>query len=190
MSDLNEIAAISNTTASIYNSATSVLDNIMERIDRIKKRNLDTNGLLRAYYFEVINNLEILEVINFDSLANQKINSKKMKALIHKINNEIGAMILFEKKEGNDIDLFAILEKEGRLKSESEKTAYYENILQAISFTVIKSEVIKRMSEFEDDEIDLLKDIKIKERYSNLRKRYILIKDVLDNLKAIKSLAR
>jgi len=47
-----------------YKFASSIFDDIFIRIERVRQKNLSHDNLIRAYYFEVVNNIELFSIIN------------------------------------------------------------------------------------------------------------------------------
>lgn len=66
----------------------------------------------------------------------------------------------------------------------------YENVLQAISFTVVKIEVLRRLSGADEDEREYLNKISLEKRVVNIRERFLMIKNVMDRLEGVRELSR
>jgi hypothetical protein len=163
----------------------------MGRVAKVRERNLSTQALLRAYYFEVVTNLEFLDSVDFDKLDGLALNSPPVKTLLSGIHNDLGFAILFKEDLDSSKDLLSFLGQKGRLeKSDEEGAPPYENVLQAVSFTVVKSETLKRLSALGDEEISVLTAIMLKKRLLNIRSRFLIVKRKMDELGPLKSLAR
>lgn len=187
-----------------YAGATTIFDDIYTRIEKVKNKKLSSNNLLRAYYFEVINNLELLNVINFEKFKKEKPNSGALASLIYRLETQIGATILFEEEYDSESDLYRLLEDKGRIRNNKNllvrnikggeedvnKESFYENILQAISFTVVKIEILRRLTKFSDSEMSILNTILLEKRITNIFQRFKMIKEKLEELKAISTVAR
>ena len=204
MSEIELAEKISDISGVAYKSVTGIIDDVLNRIERIKNKNLSTSNLLRAYYFEVVNNIEFLSVINYKNLQQEKPNSKIIKTLVDKIETQIGATILFCDQIDEKSELFKLLRNKGQLDNTNKKLVkivngkeqivktrhFYENILQAISFTVVKTEFLRRLSVFDNTDLQLLNTIQLDTRISNILERFIMIKMKLEELDAISSVAR
>lgn len=187
-----------------YTLVTTVFEDLFKMIEAVKARKLTYANLLRAYYLEVINNIEFLSVINFSKLKNEKPNSKYIKVLLENIDIQIGATILFENDIEKTSDLYRFLENKGKINNRKnmivknnngleEKVKgkiFYENVLQAISFTVVKTQILQRLVRLSDDDMSILNTILLEKRVMNLFERFIMIKSKLDELDILKSIAR
>ena len=187
-----------------YTLVTTVFEDLFKMVEAVKARKLSYANLLRAYYLEVINNIEFLSVINFSKLKNEKPNSKYIKVLLDNIDIQIGATILFENDIEKTSDLYRFLENKGKINNRKnmivknnngleEKVKgkmFYENVLQAISFTVVKTQILQRMVRLSDDDMSILNTILLEKRVMNLYERFIMIKSKLDELDILKSIAR
>lgn len=67
---------------------------------------------------------------------------------------------------------------------------FYENILQAISFTVVKTQILRRLVQLTEEELNILNKILLEKRILNIYERFMMIKVKMDELNAIKSIAR
>lgn len=187
-----------------YTLVTTVFEDLFKMVESVKARKLTYANLLRAYYLEVINNIEFLSVINFSKLKNEKPNSKYIKVLLENIDIQIGATILFENDIEKTSDLYRFLENKGKINNRKnmivknnngleEKVKgkiFYENVLQAISFTVVKTQILQRLVRLSDDDMSILNTILLEKRVMNLFERFIMIKSKLDELDILKSIAR
>lgn len=167
---------------------TSIFDDVYDRVQSVKNRKLSLENLTRAYYFEVVHNIELLNTVNFEVFDQVKPNSDIVRALISRIDIQLGATILFSEEEDLSSDFFKLLKSRGRVQNGMKNI--YENILQAISFTVVKTELLKNLTDFGDDELGLLKNIQIDRRIINIQQRFKMIKKKLEELPAISPVAR
>lgn len=202
MSDLNTAAGLVGPAGEALRTTASIVDELFARIDRVRQRKLGADSLTRAYYFEVLGNIEILEIIDLGRFVKEKPNSPRLKALVSRLDNSIGASLLFDSQLDQKSDLFHLLEKTGGLDKGGEQDKndrpgpgnspgpVYENVLQAVSFTVVKTELLVRLTSFSDDELEILKEIQLKQRIAHLLERYRIIKRKMDGLQVLKKLAR
>jgi len=179
-------------------------ERIFAKIESVKAKKLSMKNYLRAYYFEVLNNIELLNVVNMTKLKDIKVNSDLFRLLITKLETQMGAAILFddEIREGNEI--FRFLQSQGKIhntknmivkysngKEEKANTkSIYENILQAISFTIVKIEILRKLSGFSEEQLELINHILLERRIVNIKERFIMIKNKLEGIKDLKELSR
>lgn len=200
---MSDVLAMTNSALTTAGTVFGFVDRVMMKVDSIKAKQLSADNYLRAYYLEVISNMEVLNCINEKNIASVQINTEAFRSFIDKIDTQIGFSILFAEEEDRQ-GLFDFLKAKGRINNshkkivknrngvevlETKKTIY-ENVLQAISFTVVKIEFLKRFSQCNDEELSLYGRIQIDRRIINIRERFVMIKHVMDDLKAIKELAR
>jgi hypothetical protein len=197
---------ISTTNTIISTAATAVnfFDLLYSKVDAIKSKNLSIQNYLRAYYFEVITNLELLNSVNISKFKSVSINSSLFQKFINRLDTSLGATILFSEEIDKNSDLYKLLQTKGRIQNKNKmlvtyqkgiESMYngkilYENILQAISFTVIKIEILKRLSTVDSEEIEYLNNLQLEKRIVNIKERFIMIKTVMDQIDGIQAIAR
>jgi hypothetical protein len=200
---MEEILKTTNAVVNVAGSLIGLFDNIFDRIESVKKRQLSTENYLRAYYYEVITNIEILNCLNTKKLNTVSVNSVIFKNFITKLETQIGLSLLFTEEQERQ-SLYSFLKAKGRINNtnnkivkyhngkeiQETKKVIYENVLQAISFTVIKIEFLKHFSLLSDEELEMYNKIQIEKRLVNIKERLIMIKNVMDGLDSIKELAR
>ncbi len=201
---ISEGASLAGELTAAATGAISFLDAVFSRVDAIKRRNLSAENYLRAYYFEVVGNLELLEVVNTKKFRDLEVNSPLFGKFISRLDTEIGATILFTENLDEKSCLYRLLKSKGRMDNRSRMlTTYskglesdyrgkilYENVLQAISFTVVKIEVLRRLSGADEDEREYLNKISLEKRVVNIRERFLMIKNVMDRLEGVRELSR
>ena len=184
--------------------AINFFDLVYSKVESIKNKHLSTQNYLRAYYFEVINNLELLNVVNIAKFKKMDINSIMFRKFIQRLETQIGATILFTEDIDKNSELYKFLKTKGRIQNKNNmiltstngiESQYsgkilYESILQAISFTVVKIEILKRLSSFDEDEKEYLNSILIERRIINIKQRLIMIKNIMDQMEGIKEISR
>lgn len=185
-------------------NALGLFDDLFKRVDSVRKRGLGTQACLRAYYLEVVNNLEMLTVVNARRFAGEKVNAPLVKSLVSRLETSVGAAILFGEEPDRDSELYRFLATNGRLSNRQgllvrssglgeervKGSTCYENVLQAISFTVVKLEVLRRLTAFGDEELAMLNNVMLQRRIVNIHERFALIKTALDGLKGIREMSR
>lgn len=189
--------------AEIINS-TGLLDKVLERIEKYKHIKQDTTTFLRLLYIEVLDNIEILNTINFKSYHNISPNHENVKSLVKLLQTEIAEAIFYKDEASPNLNLYDKLKKQGQVRNRENKLVrtdngvdrivkgkfIYENILQAISFVVVKTRLIEKYAQLTDEELAILKPIKIDSRLINIYQRFLMIKSILDKLPEVKEMAR
>jgi hypothetical protein len=146
----------------------------------------------------------VLNTINFKSYNNISPNHANVKSLIDLLQTEIAEAIFYKGEESPNVNLYDKLKKQGQVKNRENKQVktdqgidrivkrkfIYENILQAISFVVVKTRLIEKFSKLSDEELSILKPIKIDSRLINSYQRFLMIKIILDKLPEVKEMAR
>ena len=132
------------------------------------------------------------------------ISSPAFGKLVGRLETQIGAAILFADDIDKTGDLFKFLKTKGRIENRGRaivvyrkglESSYagkvlYENVLQAVSFVVVKIELLKRLSSFESDEREFLNTILLEQRVVNIRERLVMIKGAMDQMDGIREISR
>ncbi len=185
-------------------AAFGFIDGVFDRVDRVRARKLSAEAWLRSYYLEVIGNVELLEALDFKKLGAADVASPAFRKIIGRVETEIGLSILFSEKIDPASDLYRLLKAKGKMENRGgelivskrgKETSYagkvlYEGVLQAVSFTVVKTEVLKKLSTFDGDEREYMKTLLLRRRLLNIRERFIMIKNAMDGLEGIRELSR
>ena len=189
----------------IANKTVSLIDTLIVKIEKYQKLRQDTTTYLRLLYLEVINNLEVFNTIDIAKFNNIKAGDPKLKLFLKLIHTEISESVFFKSSDNLNADLYEKLKKKGKVidsvnksiktasntaKSTNNSKIAYENILQALSFVVTKVEIIKKYSNLEENETDILIAMKFNERLKNIKNRLNLIKKIMDDFDEIKEMAR
>ena len=198
---------IVNTPNEVINTAASALnffDLVYSKVEIVKSKKLTQQNYLRAYYFEVINNLELLNAINIAKFRTIDVSSTLVQKFISKLDTQIGATILFSEDIDTGSNLYKLLKTKGKIENKNKmisvyqkgkevncsRKILYENILQAISFTVVKIEVLRRLSTLDFEEKEYLHKILLEKRIINIKERFVMIKTVMDQFDGIQELTR
>jgi hypothetical protein len=172
------------------------------RVLRISgKKKLSQENFLRAYYLEVVNNLEFLQVLQFDSLKDLNPADPGVKMILANLQTEYGAAILFSDELKQNVSLYKFFRNRGALdnkenllntdkQGKNPRKFVYENILQAISFTVVKIQVLQRLSEFPQSLSGVTQPVLLGRRLYNISARFRMIKKKMETLDEIKDFAR
>lgn len=192
------------TGLAIADSSLNFLDKVLEKATKYKQIKEDTTTFLRLLYIEVLDNIEILSTIDFKKYNTIAPNHNNIKSLIDLLQTDIAEAVFFKEEETPNTNLYKKLKKQGQVKNKEKKLMktehgidkyvkgkfIYENILQAISFVVVKIRLIKKLSELNDEEIAILKPIRLDTRLINIFQRLLMIKAILDKMPEVKEMAR
>lgn len=204
MSDFASVSHAVGAAAAAGASALGLFEQIFANLESLRERRLSAENCLRAYYIEVVNNLEILSVLNLAALRRERVNSPRLGFVLGQLHTEIGAAVLFQDQYDEQSSLYRFLREQGRVRNRNKmlvKTengrdvpvagaSFYENILQAVGFTVVKTGILRRLNAFSDAELELVRDIRVEKRLVNLAERFQMIKEKLDDFPGIRELAR
>ena len=182
----------------------SFFDTIYTKVENIQNKKLSVQNYLRAYYFEVLHNIELLNTIDIKKFKTQSVNSPLFQKFVRRLDTQIGATILFTEDLDTGSDLYKLLKTKGRIINKNKQlvinqkgidipysgTILYENVLQAISFTVVKIEILQRLAAFESDELEYLHPVLLEKRIVNIKERLVMIKTVMDTIDGIQELSR
>ena len=188
----------------IAENSLNLIDKLIDKIDKYKQIKKDTTTFLRLLYLEVLGNMEILNVIDFKAYKSLKPNDPNIRSLIKLLNTNVSEAIFYKEDDTNKSNLYEKLQKQGQVKNRERKLLkledgqerlvkgkfIYENILQAISFVVTKIQVLRELSHLKDEELEILKPIKIDIRLININQRLLMIKSSLDKMPEVKEMAR
>jgi hypothetical protein len=204
MGEFETVISAVNAGIGSLGQASGFLDQVFGCIARIREQQLSAEGILRAYYLEVLDNLEILAVFDLARLGREKPNSEAMRFVMSNLRTEIGAAILLSEGVDEQSRLYRFLRDQGRIRNPKRLmlrteggrempvtgASFYENILQAVSFTVVKTEALRRIAGFSDAQLALCRDIRIEKRLTNIAERSRMIKEKLEDLPGLREMAR
>jgi hypothetical protein len=204
MGDFETALSAVNAGMDSLGQAAGFLDQAFGRVARMREQQLSTEGILRAYYLEVLDNLEMLAVVDLARLGREKANSEAVRFVVSHLRTGIGAAILLAEGVDEQSRLYRFLRDQGRIRNSKRLmlrsegglevpvtgASFYENILQAVSFTVVKTEALRRISAFSDTQLALCRDIRVERRLTNILERSRMIKEKLDDLPGVREMAR
>jgi len=188
----------------IAESSITLIDKLIDKIDKYKQIKKDTTTFLRLLYLEVLGNLEILNVIDFKAYKTLNPNDPNIKSLIKLLSTNVSEAIFYKEDDTKNADLYEKLRKQGQVKNKERKLLrledgqerlvkgkfIYENVLQAISFVVVKINLLRELSKLQNEELEILRPIKIDVRLLNINQRLLMIKSLLDKMPEVKEMAR
>ena len=193
------------TLATATKTGVDILDSAIDKFDKYKQIKQDTTTYLRLLYLEVINNLEVFSTIDLDQFTSAQANAPEVQTLMKLVQTEIAEGVFYKGGENANQQLYERLKKRGQIKNRDKqsvtnnkqgdevkvnKSYTYENILQAISFVVTKIEVMRKYAELSDDELKVMKTIRLRSRLINIHQRLRMIKNSLDQMDEVKEMAR
>lgn len=195
---------IINTGISTIDSGVSTISNVLELINNVSRIKKDTNTFLRLLYIQTCQNLEILNILNAEAIKSKKPNDPIMRKLLDLMQLEVLEAVFYDSSEEKDLKLYEKLKKRGKVKNSKNqlriqdkgteklvKQKYiYENILQAISFVVIKVNLLKSLSTLTEEESELISNMRVNIRIFNIRERLVMIKESLGQMDEVKDMAR
>jgi len=193
-----------NTGLEIAESSINLIDKLIDKMDKYKQIKKDTTTFLRLLYLEVLRNIEILNVIDFKAYKSLNPNDPNIKSLIKLLETSVAEAIFYKEDNTKNANLYEKLRKQGQVKNKERKLMkledgqerlvkgkfIYENVLQAISFVVVKIDLLRELSELKNEELEILKPIKIDVRLLNINQRLLMIKSSLDKMPEVKEMAR
>lgn len=175
---LGEIGSIIETTMKFSELMT-------QRAEKGKALEESRKFLLRNYELEVRSNRLVLDSLNKDNLKKESF-IQVLHSIMPSLKNEYGLLILayLDKFE----DVFKTVD-EYRLNEDFFDSAREKNIVEAIAFTVLRIDVLKRLSCIPAGSEKFFRKIRLNVRFDNLKKdteriskSYPLIKQVLDKV--------
>jgi hypothetical protein len=92
-----------------------MVEKLWQGIENIRKKKLSQENFLRAYYLEVVNNLEFLQVLQFDSLKDLNPADPGVKMILANLQTEYGAAILFSDELKQNVSLYKFFRNRGAL---------------------------------------------------------------------------
>jgi hypothetical protein len=188
----------------IAENSINLIDKLIDKMDKYKQIKKDTTTFLRLLYLEILRNIEILNVIDFKAYKSLNPNDPNIKSLIKLLETSVAEAIFYKEDNTKNANLYEKLRKQGQVKNKERKLMklengqerlvkgkfIYENVLQAISFVVVKIDLLRELSELKNEELEILKPIKIDVRLLNINQRLLMIKSSLDKMTEVKEMAR
>jgi hypothetical protein len=188
----------------IAETSINLIDKLIDKMDKYKQIKKDTTTFLRLLYLEVLRNIEILNVIDFKAYKSLNPNDPNIKSLIKLLETSVAEAIFYKEDNTKNANLYEKLRKQGQVKNKERKLMkledgqerlvkgkfIYENVLQAISFVVVKIDLLRELTELKNEELEILKPIKIDVRLLNINQRLLMIKSSLDKMSEVKEMAR
>jgi hypothetical protein len=175
----------------VAGNAISVIPGIWEKIENVWLAHINKKGIIYAYDYEVTQKLELLQSINIEALAKIKIDSPVFCGLVNNLETAVGASILFGFDRRKYRTLLRLLRKywkqceQPKIEQEDEKTEEetVTSILEAMSFTILKIENLKRLTLFAKSDDPLFPAYRLKIRIENIKRCLITMKKCLAQIK-------
>jgi len=160
--------------------------NAFEKAEKTRDRELTGKAMLRAYYIEVRGNLDLLGSLSKTALKDHAVNSPAFSAIVNRLETRIAEAILTDDETARENGLFRILQTTNAVSSESSGEVSagvtYRNVLEAVSFTLVKITVMRKLSSLTDEEKTILHGIRLARRVENLKTR---LESVLKTLRSL-----
>jgi len=160
---------------------------IIKRAEEFKALKLSKKTMLRAYYFEVSSNLDLLETIDLGRLNDHTVNTCAIKSLVKNLEIQIASTILFPDDKISR-QLFELFNKEKPVEEtdetdEAKTVKKNRTIMQSIVFTIRKITLLQKLSSFKEVSDDsIINPLRIKVRIKNiiehLRNIQIALKEI------------
>ena len=160
--------------------------NAFEKAEKTRDRELTGKAMLRAYYIEVRGNLDLLGSLSKTALKDHAVNSPAFSAIVNRLETRIAEAILTDDETARENGLFQILQTTNAVSSESSGEVSagvtYRNVLEAVSFTLVKITILRKLSSLTDEEKTILHGIRLARRVENLKTR---LESVLKTLRSL-----
>jgi hypothetical protein len=142
--------------------------------------------MLRAYYFEIQANLDLLEVINKDKLSGLTAYSKAVKSIVNNLEMPIASSIMFSENAVSK-EIFNLFNTTDEIMETDENDNLAKKIkktpLQIINFILRKITILQKLSLYEgDQDEDIINTMRLKVRIENIRTHLQYLQDYLKKL--------
>ena len=160
-----------------------IYDRVVKGAEDIKALKLSKKALLRAYFFEVNTNIELLKVIDIKKLKTLKVNSPSVFSIAKNLEIQIAASIVFS-DDAAPKELFEFLSRKGNVKETGEEAANQneqnKTVLQAIDFTLRKIIILQKLSTFKGEEGEnIVNTLRLKTRVENIWENLAFVRSKL-----------
>jgi len=149
-----------------------------EKAEKNRDRELGGKAMLRAYYIEVCGNLDLIDSLDMKALKESSVNAPGFAAIVNHFETRIAEAILTDDEAARENGLYQVLQKTESAK-EIQRGITYKNVLEAVSFTLIKVEVMRKLSSLSEEEKTILHGIDLVKRIENLKRRLLLVEKIL-----------
>jgi hypothetical protein len=162
------------------------IDKVIDSVVRYRALKLSRDTMLRLYYFEVCNNLELLHVLakKFESDETSKlVNNPTVITMLSNLEVQTAYAILFS-NDAVSRKLFKFLSDYSK-SSEKDKTKikWKKSVLEAIMFTVKRIIILQKLSSFNDEQSkDMIENLRVKVRFDNIRANLQFIRKVIKDI--------
>ena len=150
---------------------------LVDRLAAGKALGLSRQTLLRACYFEVTQNLDLLELVDSTVLKGAGVDDPAFAALVRGMETEIALSILFS-DSAPCREAFALLEAAGELEETPEEggaaAKVRKSVLQALWFTVRKTGALRKAASLHP--ASLAREPRLKVRVGNIKQHLTFIK--------------
>jgi hypothetical protein len=163
----------------------TIFDRIIKGVAEWKNMCLSKKAMLRAYYFEVCTNLELLAVIDSKKFKALSYNSPSVFSIVKNLEIQIAAAIVLSESDTAK-ELFDLLKTTEipEIKENNNKIIKVKKkLLPAIDFTLRKITLLQKLSSFQGEkETSVIKKLCLEVRTKNIIRHLRAIKYTLDHL--------
>lgn len=172
---------------STVKSAVSGIDSVVDLLKKWRSYRISDLSTLKMLYLELDRDLELIEVLQLKSVVKLSGKSPVLFELLGALDVTVTGIVLAREEK---YSVFRKVMKHGFLgrRRHRENKRDYENVLQALSFIHSKALILKQMGQLRGDSI--LKEIKLRERLSNLAESINLVLKVLVTFREVNVIAR
>ena len=133
-------------------------------------------GLAAAYLFELRANLDLLDAVHTEALKDIRINDPVFRGLIDNLHTEVAASIRFSPDRKNHRRFLTLLKDHfprngftaGDETSETGQAETVADVLDAMSFSIRKTETLRALVHFADPQSPLFPDYRLAVRLGNI----------------------
>ena len=149
---------------------------LVDRLAAGKALGLSRQTLLRAYHFELVQNLDLLELVDSAALKGAGVDDPAFAAIVGGLETEIALSILFS-DTAPCREAFALLEAAGELEETPEEGGVAAKVrksaLQAMLFTVRKTGALRRAASLRP--MSLAREPRLTVRMGNVKQHFEFI---------------
>jgi hypothetical protein len=165
----------------LFDAILGGLGRMAEAAEKARDRELGGKALLRSYFIEVANNLDLLACLDKEALKKSAVTSPAFAAVVSRLETRIAEVILTDENAARDGGLYDVL-KGAESSGEAQTGIVYANVLEAVSFTVTKINLLRKLSTLTGEESALLHGLNLAPRVEHLNKRLRMVKTTLRGL--------
>ena len=105
----------------IAENSLNLIDKVIDKIDKYKQIKKDTTIFLRLLYLEVLKNIEILSVIDFNAYKSLRPNDLNIISLMKLLDTSVAEAVFYKEDDTKNANLYEKLRKQGQVKNIEKK---------------------------------------------------------------------